>query len=93
MRVVSSQRSLEAVDEPPQRAGREPGPYYVATRLGEFEGPGDGEFVARACARCGELTGVVTDDAPLAESCAGVLCTECSGTPSGILYIPSQNDL
>jgi hypothetical protein len=80
------------MDEPHERAGQPPGAYYVAARLAEFEASGEGEVVPRACARCGELAGIVAADAPLATSCVGVLCTECSGTASGILYIPSQRE-
>jgi len=82
-----------AVDEPPPFAGPGPGAYYVATRLAELEHSEDSEIVSRACVRCGELAGIEAVDAEFAESCAGVLCTECSGTASGILYIPSQQQL
>jgi hypothetical protein len=70
--------------------GREPGAYYVAARLEDAKRSNDCEVVSHECAVCGELAGVVVGDAPLAQSCAGVLCADCSGTAIGILYIPPQ---
>jgi hypothetical protein len=93
VRVASSDSTPEPVNERAWHDGPGRGAYYVAARLAELESSGDGEVVSRACARCGELTGIEALDAAFAESCAGVLCTECSGTSSGILYIPSQQDL
>jgi hypothetical protein len=92
VRVASPDPALEAVDEPAEPTGQAPGAYYVAARLDEVEPSGDLDVVPWSCVRCGEVAGVAADDAPLAESCAGVLCTECSGTASGILYIPSAPD-
>jgi hypothetical protein len=64
------------------------GPLYVARRAGEA-GPDD-PGAARPCTRCGEDVWIDEQLLALAESCARVVCCECTGTAHGIVLIPSR---
>lgn len=46
--------------------------------------------VTTHCAHCGEPVLVETDAHDLARACAAVVCSACTGTREGIVYIPSQ---
>ena len=65
-----------------------PGALYVAVRVSERE-QAAGPSVTRTCARCDEPVLVDADALTLAESCAAIVCSCCTDTPDGILYIPS----
>jgi hypothetical protein len=63
------------------------GAFYVGARAaGAPEGPQPGG-VTRECVHCGQLVWIGSDDVALADSCAAVACSDCTGTPDGILYI------
>ena len=63
------------------------GAFYVGGRVtgaGEALGP-DG--VTRRCIHCNDRVWVGDADVALADSCAAVACSHCTGTAEGILYI------
>jgi len=62
------------------------GVFYVGARVAGASVVGPGA-VTRACAHCGHDVWVEADDVRLAETCAAVACSHCTGTTEGILYI------
>jgi len=65
------------------------GPVYVAVRVSErakLASPS----VTRECARCEQQVLVESDAVGLADSCVAIVCSTCTATPDGILYIPSS---
>ncbi len=63
------------------------GAFYVGARTGGADAGPRGEGETRACVHCGQLVWVASDDVALADSCAAVACSDCTGTADGILYI------
>ena len=65
-----------------------PGALYVAVRVADRE-QAAWPSVTRECARCEEPVLVEANALALAESCVAIVCSCCTDTPDGILYIPS----
>ena len=63
------------------------GAFYVGARTGGAADDPRSGGVTRECVHCGELVWIGSDDVALADSCAAVACSDCTGTPDGILYI------
>ena len=70
----------------PDADGPSSGAFYVGARVGGDE-PARAQGGTRPCVHCGELVWVDAADMPLADSCAAVACSDCTGTADGILYI------
>ena len=71
----------------PDANGPSRGAFYVGARMGGADAGPRAGGVVRACVHCGELVWVGSDDVALADSCAAVACSDCTGTADGILYI------
>ncbi len=69
-------------DEGPPR-----GAFYVGSRTGARVEEPPVAGVTRPCVHCGQAVWVDEGDVSLADSCAAVACSDCTGTADGILYI------
>ena len=72
---------LANTDEPPR------GAFYVGARVVGVPDLPRPDGAVRVCIACGEDVWVAADDVALALSCAAVMCSDCTGTAEGILYI------
>ena len=70
---------------------REHGLWYVAARAADHQPASPS--AARECFRCGEPVWVDEAELALADACTAIVCSICTGTTHGILYIsPSASD-